>query len=613
MIDTIGYLKRIVLIFSILFLASLFSPFELSAQETISTSSSFNHTVKENGYIDTTATFRIVGSPRTVLTYYNLTIPQTDINPEVYSLNKNKKLETTVYDRKDSTDILINMNNSVIPDQGYIEITISYTHKYDNENMITLISKIADSTTTSVTIDYPSKWGQSSWSSDQIDSIKSGDDKNSITITEPEGDSIKLIFDERIVYTFEISKSLNNQSDLSNQFEIVLPHDTEFQKVVIEEMSIMPSQAILDENSNYILIYNLDPNTHVDIKISGYIIMDQHNYYSEDYLTDYNPDDLYWSLEQKQIEKAEKYLADRNVDYSSDKSTLTEYLYRYVIDTLKPTVSPTSLSGGAHRGATNVLKSPSESTPEDYADLYRTLLSIYEIPCIYTIGYVSDISSYQDNGMFHYWLQVYDGVKWRVLDPYLEDYSQVSLINRPQLDHISILNRVNDSISPTLPYYSDNDLTFEYIKSSSAEYLPLFSSSITLEPYSILNKYIYGKINVKNIGNTVFTDITFTDSLPDITNHIDLVTNSMNTILLPQMSTDIDFHIPFNDLEEEIIYTKVNIKNGVENVASELLSAQYSISARTGYEIMIKVVSVIIFIIFITLLYFLIDRLVYKK
>jgi hypothetical protein len=341
--------------------------------------------------------------------------------------------------------------------------------------------------------------------------------------------------------------------------------------------------------------------------------MQEHNYYSEEYLTDYNRNDLYWSLEQRQIEKVEKYLADNNVDYSSDKSTLTEYLYRYVVDTLKPTVSSTSLSGGARRGAIDVLKSPSESTAEDYADLYRTLLSIYEIPCIYTIGYVSDISSYQDDGMFHYWLQVYDGENWRVLDPYLEDYSKVSLINRPQLDHITILNRVNDSISPTLPYYSDNDLSFEYIKSSAVQYQPISSSSISLEPYSILNKYIYGKINIENIGNTVFTDITFTDSQPDISEHVDSVTNSMITILLPGMSTDINFHIPFNDLEEEIIYTNVNVKNGIETVDSELLSTEYSISARTGYEIMIKVVSVIIFIIFIALLYILIDKFVYKR
>jgi hypothetical protein len=612
-IDTIGYLKKVVTIFSLLFLASLFSPSLLFAQETISTSSSFVHTIKENGYIDTTATFRIVGAPRTVLTYYNLTIAQTDIKPEVYSLNKNKKLETTIYDRTDSTDILINMDNSVIPNEGYIEITISYTQQYDNEKVISLISKIVDSKTTAVTVDYPSKWGQSSWSSDQIDDISTGDEENSITISEPEGDSIKLIFDENIVYTFEISKSLNNQSDLSNQYEIVLPHDTEFQKVVIDNISLIPSQAIIDENSNYILIYNLEPNSQVDIKISGYIIMQQHVYYSEDYLTDYNQSDLYWSIEKRQLQNVESYLADNNIDYSSDKSTISDYLYRYVVETLKPTVSATSLSGGARRGALEVLKSPSESTPEDYADLFRTLLSIYEIPCIYTIGYVSDISSYQDNGMFHYWLQVYDGQKWRVLDPYLEDYSKVSLINRPQLDHITILNRVNDSISPILPYYSDNDITFDYIKSSGIQYLPASNSSISLEPYSILNKYIYGKITVDNTGNTIFTDISFINSKPDITSHIDSVTNPTNTILLPGMSTDINFHIPFNDLDEEVIVTDIDTKNGLQSVGTQSISAEYSISARTGYEIMIKVVSVIIFIIFIIFLYILIDKLAYRK
>jgi len=215
--------------------------------------------------------------------------------------------------------------------------------------------------------------------------------------------------------------------------------------------------------------------------------------------------------------------------------------------------------------------------------------------------------------MFHYWLQVFDGTKWRVLDPYLEDYSRVSLINRPQLDHITILNRTNDSISPILPYYSDNDITFDYIKSSGVQYSPSSSNTISLEPYSILNKYIYGKIVIENTGNTIFTDIIFTDSKPDISSHIDSVTNSNNTILLPGMTTDINFHIPFNDLEDETISTDVNIKNGLQTVLTDSLFTEYSISARTGYEIMVKVVSVIIFILIIIFLYILIDRLAYKK
>jgi hypothetical protein len=136
---------------------------------------------------------------------------------------------------------------------------------------------------------------------------------------------------------------------------------------------------------------------------------------------------------------------------------------------------------------------------------------------------------------------------------------------------------------------------------------------MSLEPYSILNKYLYGNINVENTGNTVFTNIELVDSQPNLTKYLDTVTTTSNTILLPHMTTDLNFHIPFNDLEDNMIFTTVNLKNGIETIDSQLVSTQYSISERTGYEVVIKMVSILLFLITFSILYIVINKFVYKK
>ena len=609
-----GYIKRVIWIFSTIFLTLVSFQSPIFAQTQLTTDAVFSHNIKENGFVDTTITLTISSKQKTVLTYYTVTIPQTNIDPKIYSISKKRSLEATIYERSNSTDILIDLENSIIETDGSTKITISYSHEYTDKNILDLVSKIADTPTSEVNITYPQDWGETSWISDQIETIKKNDTSYILTISSPDSTTIKLIFSNQIVYSFEISRSFNNPTDSSNQYELIIPQDTQFQKIVLDEISIQPTQSLMDSNNNYILIFTLDPQTQKDIKISGYVIMEDHEFYDNNFITKYDSKDIYWSLENHQIENIEEYFLDNGIKDKTDKSILIEYIYKYIVKTLKPSTSATTLAGGVRRGASEVLKYSTESTPEDYADVARAFLTYYEIPTIYTIGYVSDISSYQDNGMFHYWLQVYDGTNWQILDPYLEDFSNVSLLGRKQLDHISILNRSNDSISPILTYYSDNDIRFKYIKDSEIKYTPESNTSISLEPYSILNKYIYGSISVENTGNTIFTNIELDKSQPqNLSKYVDTVTNSSNSILLPHMNRNINFHIPFNNLEDNMIFCTVYLKNGVENIDSEVVSTEYSISERTGYEIFIKAISIVLFVITFTILYILINKFVYKK
>ncbi|MCD4811791.1 hypothetical protein K8R14_04285 [bacterium] len=610
----IGYLRKAIWISSFLFLFVSLNSNSVLAQTGISTSSTFSHTVKTNGYVDTTTTLTITSDERVVLTYYTITLLQDNIEPKVFSITENKSLEATVYDRNSATDILIDLDNAIVSPDSPQKIRITYSYPYDDTNILSLKSKVADTNTSEVSITYPKSLGEIEWISDQAESIKQDNTHYILNIQSPDSSTIKLIFNQGIVYRFDISKSFNNQGDSATQYELLIPQDSQFQKIIIEEMSVQPTQVIQDNNFNYLLVFTVDAQTQMDVKISGYVIMEHHNYYPTPDSVYYDSTSIYWSLENKQIEKVEQYLKENGIATDSvKKDTLIKYLYRYTIETLTPSTHSTSLSGGIRKGSVEILKNPINCTPEDYTDILKSLFDYYQIPSIYTIGYVSDISSYQEDGMFHYWVQSFDGNQWLTLDPYLEDYSKVSLFGREHSDHISILNRIYEPISPTLPYYSDNDIRFEYVNDSDVVYSPQSNLSINLEPYSILNKYIHGSIFIENVGNTILTGIDFTDSTPDINQYIDYVSNSTSSILLPHMQKYINFHIPFEDLEQSFIFTTANVKNGEETIQSELLSTNYSITQHTGYEILIQVISALSFLTFLGAVYLFLNKVVYKR
>lgn len=611
--NLIGYLRKTVLLFSLAFLIQL-NTTNVSAQIGISTYTNFNHTIKSNGYIDSSVSFFIVSSDTTVLTYYTLTLAQNNIEPQIYSVTENKKLEATVYNRSNSTDILIDFENAIVSPNRPYEVSISYSYQYLDGNVIDLLSKVQDSVTENVTVKYPKEFGESSWISDQPEEIKSNTDSYILNISKPDSTSIKIIFDQGIVYGFNISKSLNNNSDYSSQYELLLPPDTQFQKLIIDNIEPKPSQSIMDNNGNYLLIYTLEPNSNTDVKISGYLQMEYHDFYFAPDTPIYNTKDIYWSLEGKNIREFERYLElnNYNIDEISDKK-LIESIYYYVIEKLTPSTDSSTLSGGFRKGCIEVLDNALSATGENYADVIHTFLTYYEIPSIYTLGYVSDISNYQEDGMFHYWVQVYNGENWIVLDPFLEDYSKVSLYGREQLDHITILNRKFNPISPTLTYFSDNDISFEYITDQSITYLPSSNVSISLEPYSLLNRYLHGRINIENTGNTVITSTRFTDGNTDLGQYIDNISFLSNQVLLPHSSNDINFYIPYSDIPDDMIISTVNLKNGYTTVDSQIISTEYSVSTNSGYEVVIKIISALLFLLFLVPVYLIIDKVVYKN
>ncbi len=569
-----GYLKRVISIFSIslFFSISIFTNIPKSyALEGFDISSDFYHTW-DGKIVDTTVyiTISTTTTPR-VLTFYTITIPQENLRPKVFSLTKNTSLEPTYYDRDQATDMIIDLDNTVVSKENPVKIKLTFSTEQEGNNL-SLISSIKDTKSRIFSITYPNNLGEISWSSTPITDITQKGPNTEIKTAPPSSTKVNLSLGEKILYSFNISRNLINSSEETISSEISLPPNSNNQLVLISEILPKPNGSYKDLNGNYTLQYEIAPKSNIDVSVKGYIVMDK-SISTRDNKPDIENQTI-WEIKDSSLEKRiYKYLKDRgiesnvsNIDKIEDKESLYYSLYIFLVENLEPnTLTLGSLTGGTRLGGQRALSEQALSTSEDYADSMIALYRYFGIPARLVIGYVTNISDYHPDGMYHYWVEYFDIEKktWIIVDPFLEDYSKTSLWNRQLPDHISLIYRYYNPNTPKLTYYSENDFQTSVIQEEIPTYNKM-SAEIFLQPYKAIDSHLQGYIKVTNMGNTILDDIHFTKSNPDITKYIDFVENNSSKILLPGDSIDIVFNIPSRDISTPFYMVLKGISGNIE-------------------------------------------------
>ncbi|HPP18643.1 MAG TPA: hypothetical protein PLT51_01520, partial [Candidatus Dojkabacteria bacterium] len=273
-----GYLKKILLLSSLVFLFSLFSTQKISAQQPNVLSSFQHYWDGETANTTVLLTFQTTDSP-IVITYYTVTIPDTEISPEIFSVSRNKELEFTIHKKEYSTDLVIDLEETpVYPDKPAV-IKITYSKKLSG-NTISLLSQIKNTQTKEFSLTYPSSLGNISWCSATILEIKSVENKIKITTEIPITEYVKVTFGENIIYSYVIKKNLLNAGDKMIIADIPLPVNNSFQHITVNSITPQPDKAYKDTDGNYLLQYSIAPLSSIDVEIQGYIFMN-HSHYPE--------------------------------------------------------------------------------------------------------------------------------------------------------------------------------------------------------------------------------------------------------------------------------------------------------------------------------------------
>lgn len=619
--NLLGCFHKILYLFSILFLNFVFlQPINsVFAQEDLSIKSTFHHNW-DGERLDTTIYLTLsTESASTVVTYLTVTIPQTEINPEIFSINRDKVLEHTTHKGKESTDLVIDLEKSPLYKDKPITLKITYFQSLTGST-ISLLSKLNNIETKEFLFTYPSSIGEISWSSATILNQEDKGGNVKITTEIPNTDFVKIAFGEQITYSFDINKTLSNSSDTTIYSEVTLPINNSYQNIVISSINPLPDKAYKDIDGNYILQYSIVSQSAIDIKISGFIYMNkQDSNDSKEYIIEQNP---LWKISNTSlIRHINRYVNTYGLNISDTFSDINELkpeereifyesIYHYVLEYLQPNVNSVgSLSGAERIGSEDILVKQGMSSNEEYADSIIALYRYYKIPARFVIGYLSNISNYDSEGIYHYWAEFYDQDKkdWVIVEPFFEDYSKTPLWSKEMKDHIALIYRYSNPFNPKLSFFSPQDFTLKLVEQAPV-YTNKAKVDLVLSPFNISDPYLSGVINIKNNGNTILDSFTFKKSKPEISEYIDYIGNNQKILILPSQEYEIKFNIPFKEVEEDF-FVVMDINSGVNTINDIYVKKEIElVKSYSDLDIFSKLLSILIYIVSLAGIFF-----VYKK
>ena len=619
--NLLGCFHKILYLFSILFLNFVFlQPINsVFAQEDLSIKSTFHHNW-DGERLDTTIYLTLsTESASTVVTYLTVTIPQTEINPEIFSINRDKVLEHTTHKGRESTDLVIDLEKSPLYKDKPITLKITYFQSLTGST-ISLLSKLNNIETNEFLFTYPSSIGEISWSSATILNQEDKGGNVKITTEIPNTDFVKIAFGEQITYSFDINKTLSNSSDTTIYSEVTLPINNSYQNIVISSINPLPDKAYKDIDGNYILQYSIVSQSAIDIKISGFIYMNkQDSNDSKEYIIEQNP---LWKISNTSlIRHINRYVNTYGLNISDTFSDINELkpeereifyesIYHYVLEYLQPNVNSVgSLSGAERIGSEDILVKQGMSSNEEYADSIIALYRYYKIPARFVIGYLSNISNYDSEGIYHYWAEFYDQDKkdWVIVEPFFEDYSKTPLWSKEMKDHITLIYRYSNPFNPKLSFFSPQDFTLKLVEQAPV-YTNKAKVDLVLSPFNISDPYLSGVINIKNNGNTILDSFTFKKSKPEISEYIDYIGNNQKILILPNQEYEIKFNIPFKEVEEDF-FVVMDINSGVNTIKDIYVKKEIElVKSYSDLDIFSKLLSILIYIVSLAGIFF-----VYKK
>lgn len=255
-------------------------------------------------------------------------------------------------------------------------------------------------------------------------------------------------FGEFQVFTFNLSYHLENPLPRSTTAEIALPPDTAFQKVYLQKLDPKPTNITVDQDGNWIAVYELSPSQRVDVVAIGSVqIFASYRSFPKPKTQTLN-DDLseteYWQVNDPAIKELAAKLKTPKAIYDYVTKTL-----HYDTERVQPNVQ--------RMGAVAALQSPNKAICMEFTDLFVAIARAAGIPAREINGYAyTENPDLQPLGLvadvLHAWPEYYDKDKgvWIPVDPtWGSTTGGVDFFNKLDLRHFAF---VIHGKSPREPY-----------------------------------------------------------------------------------------------------------------------------------------------------------------
>lgn len=307
-------------------------------------------------------------------------------------------------------------------------------------------------------------------------------------------------------FNFKMVFQAKNNGIIPALVRVPLPHDTQYQQVLLQKISPKPENVNVDGDGNYIGLFTVGRKESLKIEVLGQAKL---FYKSRSIVTlskseeaSYTLGQKYWEKDSPQIKtKLAEIFKDKDPKTNSEKARL---IHKFVSTYLQYDQNRLKEKNFQRLGALTALSNPDKALCGEFTDLFITLARSAGIPARELIGYAytsnADLRplSFGEN-ILHAWPEYFDpAFGWIMIDPTWENSTGgVDYFSKFDLNHISFLTRGLSSEEPYPASEVSVNFTETDIKPGSDIKLSIQS------PQEILSAFpAKATVYVENAGNT---------------------------------------------------------------------------------------------------------------
>ena len=277
-----------------------------------------------------------------------------------------------------------------------------------------------------VTIQIPVSFGPAAFITpepvNKVESSKSDSNFNIYRFTKDQlvKSGVSASFGTKQIFSFTLKYHLYNPNIVPSIFEIALPPDTSYQKIIYSNIDPKPIDVVVDKDGNWLAKYLLTSRKKVDIVATGQVeIYPRPKKNSSEILTD---------TDKKNYLVAQPFWDVENEIFVKKAAELKtpEKIYDFVTDYLKYDQKRLDADVVRRLGATNAFENPQNAVCMEFTDLFITLTRAASTPAREVNGF-----AYSQNerlrplslrapgvDVLHAWPEYWDDeLGWVAVDP----------------------------------------------------------------------------------------------------------------------------------------------------------------------------------------------------
>ncbi|MDP2632664.1 MAG: transglutaminase domain-containing protein [Candidatus Curtissbacteria bacterium] len=323
---------------------------------------------------------------------------------------------------------------------------------------------------------------------------------------------IAISFGDRQVFSFDLNYYIENNNLTSQYFDVALPPDNNYQKVIIEKVDPPPDNVTVDEDGNFLARYKLSSKENLTIRVSGSTEVFSKpkrklvNQLSVQQRSHYTQPQKFWETDNAFIK-----------DKASKLKTPQE-IYDFVTNYLSYNEQRLNQSKIERYGAAKASLNPKDAVCMEFTDLFIAIARSAGIPAREVEGYaytqntrLRPLSLAPSSGdLLHAWPEFWDdNLGWVQIDPTWGSTSGgLDYFNKLDFNHITFVQR---GVSSTYPYPAgsykkEGETEKKSVFVEFAQELPNPQSAaeidIQLPKRAIAGVPIKAIVNVKNVGSS---------------------------------------------------------------------------------------------------------------